>query len=164
MRITISNAGIVITGAFLPQFFARLNLTKNGSFVNYEAQNRAVFLLQHLAFNEIDFPEYHFPLNKLLVGLSIEEPITQISEITAAEKAMCVSLLDGIIANWEKVSNSTYAAIQESFFQREGLLTIENSNILKVEQMGIDVLVRTIPWNFSLIKFPWMNQPLQVEW
>lgn len=164
MKIAINNAGMILMLPFLPQFFERVHLTENDSFVNYEAQNRAVYLLQYLVFDSIDFPEYLLPLNKLLAGLSVEEPITQINAITADEKTMCESLLLGIITNWEKVGNSTPEAIQESFFQREGILNIENINTLTVERKGIDALMQTIPWGFHNIKLPWMEKPLEVEW
>lgn len=165
MRTAVSNAGMIILGAFLPKFFERLGLLQEGMFVSEEAKHRAVFLLQYTVYGAYDFPEYHLVLNKLLVGMHPEDPLESIDGLTEDEKTICVSLLDGVIANWEKVANSTYEAIQESFLQREGLLELNSeNNMLKVEQMGIDVLVRTIPWTLSLLEFPWMDKPLYIEW
>ena len=43
---------------------------------------------------------------------------------------VCTSLIQALIANWEKMRNSSKANVQGSSFQREGLLKIENDNIL----------------------------------
>jgi hypothetical protein len=36
--------------------------------------------------------------------------------------------------------------------------------MLEVEKKGVDILVKSIPWNISLIKLPWMKKPMHVEW
>lgn len=164
-EIRIYNSGIIILWPFLTRFFEELDLVKNEKIVNEESRNRAVFLLQQLAFNQIDFPEYELVLNKLFVGLPLERYLSPIAGLTEAEKGLCTSLLNGLIANWDKVKSSSTEAIQGTFLQREGILKIKEKHIdLVIEKKGVDVLLSSLSWNISLIKLPWMEKPMHVEW
>ncbi len=164
-EIAIYNAGMIILWPFLIRFFEQLSLVKNGEFVDNESRNRSVFLLQHLVYNKIDFPENELVLNKLLVGLPLTNHLSPISELTTDETDLCLSLLHGLIGNWDKVKTSSPDAIQETFFQREGILTINIDSItLVVQKKGVDVLLNSLSWSISLIKLPWMEKPIHVEW
>lgn len=164
-EIRIYNSGLIIVWPFLTRFFEQLSLVKNGEFVNEESRNRSVFLLQHLAFSRIDFPEYELAFNKLFVGLPLDRHLSPIAELTDDEIDLCTSLLNGLISNWDKVKSSSIEAIQETFIQREGILKIKKESIaLVVEKRGVDVLLNSIPWNISLIKLPWVEKPMHVEW
>jgi hypothetical protein len=164
-EIRVYNAGLIILWPFLTRFFERLSLVKNGEFVNDESENRAVYLLQYLAYDRIDFPEYELALNKLFVGLPLENHLYPIAELKEDEKDLCLSLLNGVIANWDKVKNSSTEAIQGTFLQRDGILTIKKDSIaLVIEKKGVDVLLNSLSWNISIIKLPWMKKPMHVEW
>lgn len=164
-EIRIYNSGLILLWPFLTRFFEQLALIKNGEFVNEESRNRAVFLLQQLVFNQIDFPEYDLTLNKLMVGFPLEGHLSPLAELTKDEKDLSISLLNGFISNWDKVNNSSIAAIQETFLQREGILKIKKeSSLLVIEKKGVDVLLNSLPWNISIIKLTWMEKPIYVEW
>jgi len=86
-------------------------------------------------------------------------------ELSEAEKESAESLQHGLINNWEKVKNSTPEGIQETFLQREGILRFGTDKImLEVDKKGVDVLLKSIPWNISLVKLSWMKKPIYVEW
>ena len=161
----INNAGLILFWPFLTRLFEQLSLLKEGAFVNNESRNRAVYILQYLVYNEINFPEYELVLNKLLVGMPPDVHLEPFIELTDNEKDMTKSLLNGLISNWDKVKNSTPEGIQETFLQREGVLTFKAEvDSLTIEKKGVDVLMHSIPWNFSVIKLAWMKKPLQVKW
>jgi len=161
----INNSGLIIIWPFLPRFFEVLEMTENGEFIDSETRNRAVYLLQNLVYNEIDFPEYELVLNKLMLGMPMEYPLTPINELTQAEKDLSKSLLHGLIQNWEKVGNSSPTGIQETFMQREGIIEMkEESYTLTVANKSYDILMQSIPWNISIIKLPWMEKSLQIAW
>ncbi|MFA5329574.1 MAG: contractile injection system tape measure protein, partial [Prolixibacteraceae bacterium] len=165
IEIKVHNSGLILFWPFLNRLFEYLNLVKNSAFVNRESMNRAVYILQYLAFNEIDFPEYHLVLNKLLVGMSSDEHLEPFVTLTEDEKEKAQSLLHGLIQNWEKVKNSTPEGIQQTFIQREGMLRFSADKVtLIVEKKGVDVLLASIPWNISLVKLAWMKKPIYVEW
>ncbi|MDD2305385.1 MAG: contractile injection system tape measure protein [Prolixibacteraceae bacterium] len=164
-EVQVYNAGLILYWPFLTRLFEILSFVENGSFVDDESRNRAVYLLQYLASNRIDFPETQLVLNKLLVGMDIQEILSPIIELTEDEMASAVSLQNGLINNWEKVKNSTPEGIRETFVQREGILRFDADKItLVVDKHGVDVLVESLPWNISLIKLSWMKKPIYVEW
>ncbi|WP_318348810.1 contractile injection system tape measure protein [Aquipluma nitroreducens] len=164
-EVQIYNAGLILYWPFLTRLFEILSFVESGNFVGDESRNRAVYLLQYLATNRIDFPENLFVLNKLLVGMDVQEILSPIVELTEDEMASAVSLQNGLINNWEKVRNSTPEGIQETFVQREGILRFDADKItLVVEKHGVDVLLESIPWNISLVKLSWMTMPIYVEW
>lgn len=48
---------------------------------------------------------------------------------------------------------------------RNGLLN-ETANrwTLTVEKKAYDLLIQKSPFSFSIIKFPWMEKPLHIDW
>jgi hypothetical protein len=165
IEIKVDNAGLVLYWPFLSRFFEKLEMAKEGEFVDNESRNRAAYLLQYLAHSQTDFPEYHFALNKLLVGMNLDDHLSPSFNLTEVEYEVSESLMYGLRNNWEKVKNSTPEGIQKTFIQREGILNfIEEKIELRVEKKGVDVLVESIPWNISIIKLPWMPYPMIVEW
>lgn len=156
---------MILLWPFLTRYFEQLQLIENGEFVNDTSKNRAFFLLQYLVYNRIDFPEYELVLNKLLVGFTLENYLSPISEVTKDETDVSISLLNGFILNWDNVKDSSIEAIQETFFQREGLLKIKKERIeLAIGRTGVDILLNSLPWNISLIKHPRMQKPIYIEW
>lgn len=165
VEVKVYNAGLILFWPFLTRLFEHLSLLKNGAFINYESMNRAVYILQYLVYNDIDFPEYKLVLNKLLVGMQAQDHLVPFVTLTDNEIESTNSLLKGLINNWEKVKNSSPEGIQETFLQREGILRFQTDKVtLTVENKGVDILVESIPWNISLIKLAWMKVPIYVEW
>ncbi|MCB0464245.1 MAG: hypothetical protein KDC78_01030 [Aequorivita sp.] len=164
-QIYIHNSGVIIAWPFLTRFFEQLRMLENGAFINSESRNRGAYLIQQLVYNHIDFPEHELVLNKLLVGMPIEDQLEPITELTQEEKDLAVSLLNGLIQNWDKLGSTSIVGLQEAFMQRDGVIGMKaDSNTLSVEKRGVDVLLQTIPWNINLIKLPWMEKPVHVEW
>lgn len=164
-KIAVSNAGMIILWPFLSTYFESLGLAEQGEFINAESQNRAVYLLQYLVYNQTEFEGYHLSLNKILVGFPIEYQSEKVFNLTEEEVELSRSLMNGLINNWDKVKDSSPFAIQESFFQRDGLLSLHQEEIrLQIEKKGFDILMQSIPWELSLIKLPWMQKPLYIEW
>ncbi len=165
IEIKISNAGLILLWPFLTRFFEELKMMKNGVFINKESENRAVYLLQYLVFGHIDFQEHELILNKILVGIPIQELLISINDLTLEETGMANSLLNGFKNNWEKVKDSSVEAIQETFIRREGILKLnKEKSILKIEKKGVDILLLSISWNITVVKLPWMQYPLYIEW
>ena len=164
-KIFVPNAGIVLIHPFMSTYLMRVGLTEAGKFISDEAQHRATHLLQYLVNNAVETPEQEMVLNKLLCGLPIEEPIVSGIEITELEKNTAHELLTAVIQNWEQMKNSSVEGLQGSFLQREGMLSENDEEwTLKIEQRTYDLLLQTLPWGLSMIKYPWMNKPLMVEW
>lgn len=161
----VNNAGMVLLHPFISTYFSRVGLTEGVEFTSIDAQHKATHLLQYLVNNARQTPEEEMVLNKVLCGLPIDEPIVGEIEITDHEKETAHGLLNAVIQNWDKLKNTSVEGLQASFLQRAGMLTErEDGWMLKIEQRSFDLLLQTLPWGLSMIKYPWMNKTVYIEW
>lgn len=164
-RLFIQNAGLCLVAAYLPLFFTRLGYVSKGAFQNAAAATRAVMLLQYLVAGPGPVAEYQLQLNKLLCGLEMTAPLEKISGLRKKERQEADDLLESIIQHWAALKNTSLAGFRSSFLQRDGLLTAGPQGwTLRVERKSHDILLGTIGWSFQLIKHPWMEKHIQVEW
>lgn len=161
----VNNAGVVLLSPFLPQLFKNTELYMDGKFKDGEAQIRAVFLLQYAVFGKTEFPEYELNLNKILTGCKVSESLPSQVQLTENEKENVDDLLKYIIGYWEKIKNTSIDGLRESFLQRQAKLE-ENEEyyVLTVESKAYDLLLDSIPLNFSNVKHSWMEKAIFVKW
>ena len=165
LKFYISNAGLVLIANYLPAFFNELKLLDQGNFTDKSSQVRAVFLLHYMCTGKEEVPEHILPLNKILCGLSLDEPLPSSVLLSGEEKGECEELINEIIKNWQRIGNSSIEGFREAFLNREGILTQENTGWkLHVERKGHDVLLESLPWSFNHIKLSWMQDLITTEW
>lgn len=163
--IYITHAGLVLLHPFLNTFFKKLDLVKDGKFIDEASQERAVCLMHELAVSETPLMEYDLVIEKLLCAWPMHLPVDTGIELTDMEKQEVQNLLSAAIEQWEILKNSTPLALQETFLQREGKLVYRNEKwYLQIEKKPVDVLLAHLPWMISMIKLPWMKELLMVEW
>lgn len=162
----VLHAGIIILHPFLEYFFRNLGLEEDGhALATHTQRERAVHLLYHLATGETRPEEAQTQLLKLLCGLPFDYPLVRDLPLSPAETAEATQMLTAVIRHWDKLKNTSPAALQTTFFQREGRLQpIRDGWRLTVEQRGVDVLLPALPWSIALIRLPWMADPLWVDW
>ncbi len=86
-------------------------------------------------------------------------------EFSEEELEEALHLLTVVIGKWEVLKRTSIEGLREGFLQRKGKLTEQESGILlQVERGSIDLLLDQLPWNISMIKLPWMNRLLRVDW
>ena len=164
-KLSVKHAGIILLGAFLNSFFTNLDLLDGAYWKSKEAQYRAVHLLKFLSSGEQQNPEFNLTLEKIICGLSPEESLPVGIILTADETNEAQSLLESVIEHWKVLKNTSVNGLRESFLKRDGLLKkIEMDWLLQVERKTLDVLIDSIPWGFSTLRFPWTQQKLLVEW
>ncbi len=164
-EIYLLNAGMVVAAPFLPMLFDRLDLTEKQQFKNEGVAERCVHLLQYLVNEKVETPEYQLVLNKVLCGVKPGVPIVGGIEITDKEIETIESLVMSMINNWKGIGNTSVKGFRESFLQREGTLRLKNNVwTLEVESRAFDMLLDSIPWSFSTVKFPWMDRVVYVKW
>ncbi len=166
-RIDVPNAGLVLLAPWLPRLFERLNLMEDKCFTDDASTVKALFTLQQLVYDEWDaFAEHELVLNRLLTGYTdTGKPLPRAVELTDADRASCQSLLESVRQNWPTMQNTSIRAFREAFLQRNGLLEQkENHWVLKIETRAYDVLLDTIPWTYTSVKYPWMEMPVHVQW
>lgn len=161
----VKNSGIVILHPFLQPFFEELELLKKGEFTNTEACQRSILLLHYLATAEVEAAEYDLVLEKVLCGYPIKETLPSSIELSEKEITESQKLLTSIIGHWTILKNTSIQGLQSTFMVREGKLSSKESGwFLKVERKTVDILLDKLPWGFSTIKLPWMENILSVDW
>ena len=164
-EVVVQNAGMVIAAPYLPQLWNMLGLVEKEIFINNQAAERAVHLLQFMTDKRIESPEYELVLNKLLCGVKSSEPITGRIDISEKEREAVEGLIQGMITNWKGIGQTSIEGFRESFLQRRGRLRLKDDAWhLKVEQRAFDMLLDSIPWGFATIKHPWMERVVYVKW
>lgn len=163
--IYLHNSGLVILAAFLPRYFGMLDLLEDSIFPDEASAVRAVLLLEYLATGRTEVPEHELVFNKMLCGLPINTPVPTSIELTEQETAVSREMLNAVLQNWDKMSDSTIENLQGSFFLRQGLLLEQEDHwSLKVEPAGYDMILSFLPWTISVISLPWMDRRLEVDW
>lgn len=164
-EIYIYNAGLILLWPFLNRFLTKIGLVANNLFINKISAERASLLLQYLVEDSTESSEQIFPLNKILCGIDLLEPINTNLEITTEEQAECENLLSAVIQNWSILKNTSIEGFRKAFLRRNGILRVHNDGwLLQVERETYDILLDRIPWNIQVIKLPWMENILHIEW
>ena len=167
-HIPIPNAGLAILSPFLPMLFMRLNMLSQDrrSFNSNESKVRAIFILQHLmASEDREYDEKDLFLNRLLINYPFNEPLPKRMELNQDELNTIDSLLEAAKTNWEKMRNTSMRGFQEAFLRRAGFIEkTEREWVLTVEERAFDILLDSIPWSYKLVRLPWMENILKVNW
>lgn len=161
----IQNAGLVILHPYLKPFFNNLGLLKNGEFMSKSARFKAIHALQYLIDGQLKHSENELLLNKILCGWPVKAPVPSSVKLSDAQRQHCSDFLSAVLSMWEKMKTSSHSNFRGAFLKRDGLLANEHGDWnLKVEPAGYDVLLRTLPWGFGVIKNSLMDTTIYVEW
>ncbi|HEX4957331.1 MAG TPA: contractile injection system tape measure protein [Lacibacter sp.] len=161
--VFISNAGIVLLQPFISQLFSVLHLIDDTRNVMLQPE-KACAVLSFLSGDKMP-DETNFPLYKILCGLQPEALVNCNLLLEEKERQECFILLEHVIENWTVLRQISPESLQQTFLQRTGKLSNSNGRwLLQVEQKTEDVLLQFLPWSYSIIRYPWMPQPLFTEW
>src|SRR3569832_1472278 len=163
--IYVMNAGLALANPFLPLLFTHRCLMHEGAFRDAASAARGVALTQYLASGQGEYTEHEVVLNKILCGLPIAEPLAWHGELDEEDRTVVRSLLAAMVQQWKAVGSTSPAGLREAFIRREGRLLLKGDawNLL-VQPGPYDMLVDTIPWGFSMVKYAWMERMLHVQW
>ncbi|WP_296703617.1 contractile injection system tape measure protein [Algoriphagus sp.] len=163
--IFIENAGLILLHPFIAGLFTNLELVKNQKFENPSKQHLAAKILQFLIYGENELSENYFVLNKLLCGMDLYEVLPLTQEIDLKSQKECENLLQIVIGHWAILKNTSVEGLRETFLQRSGKLSrVDKGWKLTVERKTVDILLDKLPWGIGLIKLPWMNEMMYVDW
>ncbi|MDZ8055898.1 MAG: contractile injection system tape measure protein [Aulosira sp. ZfuVER01] len=162
----INQAGLVLLHPFLRIYLDEVGLLDGESFRDESAQQTAIYLLHYLATKQTDAPEYELVLPKLLCGWPLDEPVSRGLDLPATALTEGENLLQTVINYWEVLKSTSPDGLRDGFLQRAGKLTRSDDGNwkLQVEQQAIDILLSRLPWGLSMVKLPWMDDILIVEW
>ncbi len=161
-RIRIGNAGLVLIAPYLGAFFKTTGLVQDHVLAD---PARAIALLRCCAFADTACLEQELVLEKLLCGLTPAESPGPLPLLTATETEECEALLTAVIANWSVLKQTSPEGLRQAFLQREGILRHNDSGWqLKVQRQPHDILLDFLPWSYSILKLPWMQDMMFVDW
>ena len=164
-KLVVHTSGIVLLHPFLKPFFRQLNLLQGNEWIDVAAQQKAIHILHYLSTGRQQQPEWHLALEKIMCGLAPHTPILREVVLEEPEIAECQDLLSSVIEHWAALKSTSIAALQEVFLRRDGLLQqTADGWVLQVARKTPDVLLEALPWNLSLLKFPWTDYIIEVLW
>ena len=159
-------SGLVLTHPYLTTYLDRLGCLENGQLPK-EHTDRAVHLFGLLASGRSDLPEHELMLPKLLANLSVTSPVSHGYEVKSEESELADELLRHLASQVPGFVNTTPDALRETFLMRHGQIipsSDESGMVLRVVKGPFDMLLNDVPWPFSIIRLPWMQEALHVEW
>jgi hypothetical protein len=160
--IYLENAGLVLLHPFLPQLFDSLGIAAGEKLLKPE---RALCLLHYLGSGQLKAPEYLMVLPKVLCGVDLSTAIESDVNLTATEQEEAEGLLKAVIGHWEALRNTSADGLRGTFLLRPGKLSLRGEEwLLQVESQTCDILMQQLPWGISMVKLPWMERMLWVEW
>jgi hypothetical protein len=159
-------AGLVLLHPFFRHLFSHLQLLEDGMFKNTASLEKAVVLLYFIATGKTVAKDYELVVPKIFCGMQLHKVISEEAFLfTEVEREETSNMMHAAIEQWDIIRNTSVEGLRESFLAREGKLLIKDSGIeFRIETRGIDVLLDRLPWNLSLIKFPWLDKLIHVEW
>lgn len=163
--IPVKNAGLVLISNYISLLFERLGITVENKFAGAAEQCEAVHYLQFVVTGMTHTDESLLPLNKILSGLPLNEPVPPGIVVTQNHKQLIEGLIKAIIGNWPEIGHSSVDGFRGNWLIRNGILTEQEDKWeLAVEKRAYDLLIQKAPFSFSVIKYPWMTKPIYVYW
>ncbi|HET6991708.1 MAG TPA: contractile injection system tape measure protein, partial [Bacteroidia bacterium] len=163
--IAVKNAGIVLLNNYIMRLFERLEIIQNRKFVNKEAQLDAVHYLQYIITGLCHTEESFLPLNKVMCGLSLSQPVQSGLAISDEHKKIIKGLVQAAISHWPNIGDTSIDGFRGNWLVRDGLLVEQEDKWeLTVDKRPYDILIYKSPFSFSIIKYQWMDKPLHVNW
>ena len=165
-ELVIDGAGVVLLWPFLESLFSHLELINGDRVFAGEAQRRrAMALLGFLVDGDGDPPEWRLTLAKLLCGALPLAPYGLESPLSDGEQAEAEGLLQAVLGHAAGRLGDDGTSLRQEFLQRPGLLSARpGAWVLQVERRPVDLVLDGLPWSWSWIRLPWMDDLLQVVW
>ena len=173
-EIYIQNAGLVLLAPFIAPFLKNCGLVEEGELTD---PDKAIHLLEFLVRGDVEQMEYQLPLNKILCGIPLEDPLEESSDelleelpkikidLRPEEKQEAEDVLSSVVKHWSILDGTSNDGLRGTFLLREGKLIQEGDQWrLIVESGTFDMLLEHLPWTLSIIQTPWMENPIWVEW
>ena len=160
----VEDAGIVLLQPFLPLLFTALDLADSTAFVSERARSKAIRVLEYLAWGTQERAEFALRLQKILCEHPPDEPLERV-RLTDGEMCEADRVLDAVIGHWSALKRTGREGLREMFLQRAGKIEVHDGGMtMVVERQAADILLNKLPWSYSVVRLPWMTQPMTVQW
>lgn len=162
----VENAGLVLLTPFFSTLFRALGWVRGKEWESPELQQQAVRLLAYVSHGTAESYEFDWPLNKFLCGLPMDAEIDVSEPLSPDTLALADEMLASVIGRWSVLKNTSEEGLRNNFLKRNGKLQADRAGQWKltVPRKTEDILLEMMPWGFSVIKLPWMDNILFVDW
>ncbi len=165
-RFITTLCGIMMLSPFLATLFRRMGLLEKNSFISEAEQLKAYKVLMTIPkIDEEKEYEYQDLIPRIITGIAPEDTIHYVPELTEAELTEIRNFLGAVISQWPVMANATVRGFIESFLIRDGKVW-KDGTIWKIEVNGhgADMIMQTLTWGFSTMKFPWTSYLIETNW
>lgn len=160
----VQNAGLILIHPFIKTFFEHCELLhpKTQQLIDPEL---CAHLLHYIATGKINAPEYDMVFEKFLCNIPLNQSINRNIKLSRKHKTQAKNVIESVQYNWRSMKKSSVALLQNEFFQRPGKLVVaDHDHTLTVEQKTQDILLKDLGWGLGLVKLPWKEKFMFVNW
>jgi len=165
-RFITTLCGLMLLSPFLATLFRRMGLLEKNSFISEAEQLKAYKVLMTIPkIDEEKEYEYQDLIPRIITGIAPEDTINYVPELTEADLTEIRNFLGAVISQWPIMANASVRGFIESFLIREGKVW-KDGTIWKIEVNGhgADMILQTLTWGFSTMKFPWTSYLIETNW
>ncbi|WP_294304344.1 contractile injection system tape measure protein [uncultured Chryseobacterium sp.] len=160
----VLNAGLILIHPFIKTFFEHCDLLDPKTLQLLDPELGA-HLLHYIATGKTNAPECDMVFEKFLCNIPVHQPISRHVKLSRKHKIQAKNVIESVQHNWNPMKNSSAALLQNEFFQRPGKLTVTDYDyILTVERKTQDILLDKLAWGIGLVKLPWKEKFMYVNW
>ncbi len=160
----VQNAGLILIHPFIKTLFEHCELLdpKTQLLINPEL---CAHVLHYIATGRINAPEYDMIFEKFLCNIPMHQTINRHIKLSRKHKTQAKNVIESVQHNWAPMRKSSAALLQNEFFQRPGKLVITDSDYtLTIERKTQDILLDKLSWGIGLVKLPWHEKFMFVNW
>ena len=165
-RFATGLCGMIMLAPYYGTLFRRMNLIENNNFKSELEQLKAYSIIFHIAKLHEETPsDYQDLVPRIIVGIPPEASISGILQLTADELEEIEKFLTAVKSQWKLMNNVTLRGFIQSFLLRTGKVWKEGDKWkIEVDTHGADIILKTVPWGFSFIKYPWNPYIIETKW
>lgn len=160
----VPHAGLILIHPFIKTFFEHCRLLDPKTLQLLDPVLGA-HLLHYIATGKTNAPEYDMVFEKFLCNIPAHQPISRHVKLSRKHKTEAKNVIESVRHNWSPMKNSSAALLQNEFFQRPGKLVVTDYDYtLTVERKTQDILLDKLAWGIGLVKLPWKEKFVYVNW
>lgn len=160
----VQNAGLILIHPFIKPLFEHCDLIHPETRELTDPELCA-HLLHYIATGKTNAPECDMIFEKFLCNIPLHQTINRHIKLSRKHKKQAKNVIESVQHNWSSMKKSSVELLQNEFFQRSGKLVITDYDYtLTMERKTQDILLEKLSWGIGLIRLPWQEKFMYVNW
>jgi len=160
-----NNAGLVLLWPFLDSLFFKLGLLEKNRFKGMEDATLAIYILNFLATGIRNVREHELLIPKIMIGWDTVTVIPSNIILTDNICNECDHFMKTFIKHWTVLKSTSPDGLREGFLQRIAFIEKKDDGLhFKFDRREIDILLDQLPFQISIIKLKWLQEPFIISW